>query len=85
MKEKACAEIEAQSFTDSSDYETDEEWEEHRKKQQAIVYKDQVGKTSWFGNIHPWRPHFNIKAIFPGIGIPIIRIWQSANFCIFKF
>lgn len=37
-----CDDVDKQEKSDSSDYETDEEWEIERKKQQAAMEKDAV-------------------------------------------
>lgn len=37
-----CDDVDNQEKSDSSDYETDEEWEIERKKQQAAMEKDAV-------------------------------------------
>lgn len=37
-----CNDVDKQEKSDSSDYETDEEWEIERKKQQAAMEKDAV-------------------------------------------
>uniref|UniRef100_K1QQK9 RNA polymerase II-associated protein 3 n=1 Tax=Magallana gigas TaxID=29159 RepID=K1QQK9_MAGGI len=39
-KDKMCNDVDKQEKSDSSDYETDEEWEIERKKQQAAMDKD---------------------------------------------
>lgn len=42
FKDKMCNDVDKQEKSDSSDYETDEEWEIERKKQQAAMEKDAV-------------------------------------------
>lgn len=42
FKDKMCNDVDKQEKSDSSDYETDEEWEIERKKQQAAMDKDAV-------------------------------------------
>lgn len=37
-----CDDVEIEEKSDSSEYETDEEWEVERKKQQAAMEKDSV-------------------------------------------
>ena len=42
-QDKALEEIDDERASTSSEYETDEEWEQERKQKQAVVLKDQVG------------------------------------------
>lgn len=45
MQEEACAAVDKEKVSSSSEYETDEEWEEERKKKQADQLKEQVLKS----------------------------------------
>jgi hypothetical protein len=45
-----CDDVENQEKSDSSEYETDEEWEVERKKQQAAMEKDSVGILGYLLN-----------------------------------
>ena len=46
FKEKECEKIDDKSAESSSEYETDEEWEEQRRKVQANMEKDNVSTVS---------------------------------------
>jgi len=42
VQDKACAAIDEEKASSHSEYETDDEWEQERKKKQADQLKEQV-------------------------------------------
>jgi len=42
VQDKACAAIDEEKASSPSEYETDDEWEQERKKKQADQLKEQV-------------------------------------------
>jgi len=46
VQDKACATIDEEKTSSPSEYETDEEWEEERKKKQVDQLKEQVLKLA---------------------------------------
>jgi len=46
VQDKACAAVDEEKPSSPSEYETDEEWEEERKKKQADQLKEQVLKLA---------------------------------------
>lgn len=51
-----CNDVDKHEKSDSSDYETDEEWEIERKKQQAAMEKDAV-RFIFLNNNHAQTQH----------------------------
>jgi len=49
LQDEACAAVDEEKLSSPSEYETDEEWEEQRKKKQADQLKEQVSLSSVTG------------------------------------
>jgi len=60
VQEKACAAVDEEKPSSPSEYETDEEWEEERKKKQADQLKEQVNSiTPLEYNLYYFYPCFS--------------------------
>ena len=68
IKDKACEDLDKGddkgAKSSSSDYETDEEWEVHRQKQQAMFLKDEVRKLPRDCDVHDVLFSFHEQMLF---------------------